>query len=255
MLKAFRLVACTVLFSVACFTPLSRGRSSRGRPTPTPRTSLRATSRTSPPRLSPTTSRRAARWTGRCAPRFPASGSRTSRPGSQTVRYAWRTSARRTVINPWLTIGPIDFFSQQTIADSVVEGLSTDREKALAIFYFYITHRYHKGNGDNGAQGDVSQAMNVFGFNTCGNSTLCMSDLLDKVGMRDCIFSHCPGHCRAAGFFRRQVQHAGRGHGHDDAPAGQPHAGKRVGFGAGPRPDQTRASVWNHESHESCQEQ
>ncbi len=98
------------------------------------------------------------------------------------------------VINPWLTIGPIDFFSQQTIADSVVAGLATDREKALAIFYFYITHRYHKGNGDNTAQGDVSQAINVFGFNTCGNSTLCLSDLLDKVGIRDCIFSHCPGH-------------------------------------------------------------
>ena len=56
------------------------------------------------------------------------------------------------VINPWLKIGPIDFFSQQTMADSVVRGLSTEREKALAIFYFYITHRYHKGNGDNGAQ-------------------------------------------------------------------------------------------------------
>ena len=98
------------------------------------------------------------------------------------------------VTNPWLTIGPVDFFSQQTIADSVVRGLSTDREKALAIFYFYITHRYHKGNGDNTAQGDVSQAMNVFGFNTCGNSTLCLSDLLDKVGVHDCLFSHCPGH-------------------------------------------------------------
>ncbi|UCD51922.1 MAG: hypothetical protein JSW27_04650, partial [Phycisphaerales bacterium] len=105
------------------------------------------------------------------------------------------------VINPWLRIGPIDFFSQQTIADSVVEGLSTDREKALAIFYFYITHRYHKGNGDNGAQGDVSQAINVFGFNTCGNSTLCLSDLLDKVGIHDCIFSHCPGHVVPQVFF------------------------------------------------------
>ena len=85
------------------------------------------------------------------------------------------------VINPWLTIGPIDFFSQQTIANSVTAGLATDREKALALFYFYITHRFHKGNGDNGAQGDVSQAMNVFGFNTCGNSTLCMADLLDNL--------------------------------------------------------------------------
>ena len=36
------------------------------------------------------------------------------------------------VINPWLTIGPIDFFSQQTIANSVTKGLTTDREKALA---------------------------------------------------------------------------------------------------------------------------
>jgi hypothetical protein len=105
------------------------------------------------------------------------------------------------VINPWLTIGPIDFFSQQTIADSVVKGLATDREKALAVFYFYITHRYHKGNGDNGSQGDVSQAMNVFGFNTCGNSTLCIADLLEKAGIRDCIFSHCPGHCLPQVFF------------------------------------------------------
>jgi len=105
------------------------------------------------------------------------------------------------VINPWLRIGPIDFFSQQTMAESVVAGLSTDREKALALFYFYITHRFHKGNGDNGAQGDVSQAINVFGFNTCGNSTLCVSDLLSKAGMGDFIFSHCPGHCVPQAFF------------------------------------------------------
>ena len=107
----------------------------------------------------------------------------------------------RNVNNPWLKIGPIDFFSQQTIANSVTQGLSTDREKALAIFYFYITHRYHKGNGDNGAQGDVSQAINVFGFNTCGNSTLCVSDLLSKAAMTDFIFSHCPGHCVPQAFF------------------------------------------------------
>lgn len=98
------------------------------------------------------------------------------------------------VINPWLSIGPIDYFSQQTIAESVTRGLSTDREKALALYYYYITHRYHKANGDNAAQGDVSQLFNVFGFNTCGNSTLCIADLLDKVGIHDCIFSHFPGH-------------------------------------------------------------
>jgi hypothetical protein len=105
------------------------------------------------------------------------------------------------VLNPWLRIGPVDYFSQQTMATSVVKGLATEREKALAIFYFYITHRYHKGNGDNTAQGDVSQAINVLGFTTCGNSTLCLSDLLDKVGMRDCIFSHCRGHVVPQVFF------------------------------------------------------
>lgn len=42
-----------------------------------------------------------------------------------------------------------------------------------------------------------------------------------------------------------QVQHAGRGHGHHDAHARQPHPGQRVGFGARPRPDQTHAPVWN----------
>ena len=105
------------------------------------------------------------------------------------------------VINPWLTIGPSTSSPSRPSRTRSCAGLSTDREKALAIFYFYITHRYHKGNGDNGAQGDVSQAINVFGFNTCGNSTLCMSDLLDKVGMNDCIFSHCPGHCVPQAFF------------------------------------------------------
>ena len=94
------------------------------------------------------------------------------------------------VLNPWLVLGPIDFFSQQTIASSVVAGLATDHEKALAVYYFYITHRYHKATSDNGPLCDTVQAFNVFGFNTCGNSTLCLSDLLGKVGMNDFIFSH-----------------------------------------------------------------
>ena len=118
---------------------------------------------------------------------------------SRSIRMENAGAAK--VINPWLKIGPIDFYSQETMANSVVEGLATDREKALAIFYFYITHRFHKGNGDNGAQGDVSQAINVFGFNTCGNSTLCVADLLSKTGMTDFIFSHCPGHCVPQAFF------------------------------------------------------
>ena len=109
------------------------------------------------------------------------------------------------VHNPWLKIGPIDFFSQQTIADSVVEGLSTDREKSLAIFYFYITHRFHKGNGDNTAQGDVSQAMNVFGFNTCGNSTLCLVGPAGQSRRARLHIQSLPWACRPASLLRRPV--------------------------------------------------
>ena len=127
----------------------------------------------------------------------------TSLPGVwETFEQAWESNrslrmenvGTSEVINPWLRIGTIDYFSQQTIAESVTKGLTSDREKALAIYYFYITHRYHKENGDNAAQGDASQLLNVFGFNTCGSATLCMADLLDKVGVTDCIFSHFSGH-------------------------------------------------------------
>ena len=193
-------VACLAFLSVACFTPLLRAGfepwASKTGPTDVPKSHVQNV--TSAP----------------CTYNVAQSGTIdgkmcTTLPGMGALRAAWESNRRirmenvgaAAVINPWLNIGSVDYFSQQTIADSVVAGLSTEREKALAIFYFYITHRYHKGNADNGSQGNVSQAINVFGFNTCGNSTLCMADLLDKAGLHDCIFSHCPGHCVPQAFF------------------------------------------------------
>jgi len=195
MLKAFRLVACTGFLSVACFTRLSTGAfepwASNAAPTDAPRSYVQDVT-TSPCTYNIT---QGGTIDGKMCTTLPGVWQPYQQTWESNRSIRMENVGGASVINPWLRIGPIDFFSQQTIANSVVEGLSTDREKALAIFYFYITHRYHKGNGDNGAQGDVSQAINVFGFNTCGNSTLCVSDLLDKVGIRDCLFSHCPGHC------------------------------------------------------------
>ncbi len=201
MLKAFRLFACTVFVWLACLVPPSKAAlepwASDTDPADVPKSHVQDVT------TSPFTYRVAQGGTidGKMCTTLPGVWEPYEQTWESNRSIRMENIGAADVINPWLTVGPIDFFSQQTMADSVVEGLSTDREKALAIFYFYITHRYHKGNGDNTAQGDVSQAINVFGFNTCGNSTLCLSDLLDKIGMQDCIFSHHPGHCVPQVFF------------------------------------------------------
>ena len=201
MLRASSLIAHTVLCAVVWFTPALEGAlepwASNTDPTDVPKSHVQDIT-TAPFTYSIT---QGGTMDGRMCTTLPGVWEPYEQTWESNRSIRMENVGAADVINPWLKIGSIDFFSQQTIANSVVEGLSTDREKALAIFYFYITHRYHKGNGDNGAQGDVSQAMNVFGFNTCGNSTLCISDLLDKVGMRDCIFSHCPGHVVPQVFF------------------------------------------------------
>jgi len=196
-----RLVACAALLSIGCFTPLAQAQfepwASNTHPTDVPKSHVQEIT-TSPSTYNVT---QGGTMDGKMCTTLPGVWEPYQQTWEPNRSIRMENIGAANVINPWLAIGPIDFFSQQTIADSVVKGLSTDREKALALFYFYITHRYHKGNGDNGSQGDVSQAMNGFGFNTCGNSTLCLSDLLDKVGMRDCLFSHCPGHVVPQVFF------------------------------------------------------
>jgi len=201
MLKAFRLVACMAVFSAVYPIPQSKGAfepwASDTNPTDIPKRHVQDVTTS----LFTYNITQGGTMDGKMCTTLPGVWEPYEQTWESNRSIRMENVGEAKVINPWLKIGPIDFFSQQTIADSVVEGLSTEREKALAIFYFYTTHRYHKGNGDNTAQGDVSQAINVFGFNTCGNSMLCISDLLDKVGMRDCIFSHCPGHVVPQIFF------------------------------------------------------
>jgi hypothetical protein len=199
MLRALRLLACVAIF--VCPVPQSKGAfapwASNTDPTDVPKRHVQDI--TSAPFTYHI--RQSGTMDGRMCTTLPGVWESYEQTWESNRSLRMENVGATPVINPWLTLGPIDFFSQQTIADAVVQELSTDREKALALFYFYITHRYHKGNGDNTAQGDVSQAINVFGFNTCGNSTLCLSDLLDKAGIHDLIFSHYPGHVAPQVFF------------------------------------------------------
>jgi hypothetical protein len=84
-----------------------------------------------------------------------------TRPGTN-CRYAQNIGTAK-VISPRLTVGPIDFFSQQTIADSVAEGLATKREKALAIFYFYITHHAYLGRKVEDTPSETAQISRLSG--------------------------------------------------------------------------------------------
>ncbi len=201
MLKALRVIACVTVFFVLAPAPQSKAAfepwASNTDPTDVPKSHVQDIT-TSPFTYNITLG---GTINGKMCTTLPGVWEPFEQTWESSRSIRMENVGAAKVINPWLKIGPINFFSQETMANSVVEGLSTDREKALAIFYFYITHRYHKGNGDNGAQGDVSQAINAFGFNTCGNSTLCVSDLLGKAGMSDFIFSHCPGHCVPQAFF------------------------------------------------------
>src|SRR5579871_4831108 len=157
MRKAIVRVACMVFLSVACFAAIANGQNQPG----TPKADARDVPRTFVQEITgapfPYNVKQGGTMDGKMC---------TTLPGVwETYEQTWESNrslrmenvGATDVINPWLSIGPIDYFSQQTIAESVTRGLTTDREKALALYYFYITHRYHKGNGDNTAQGDVSQ--------------------------------------------------------------------------------------------------
>ena len=141
MLKAFRLLACTGLLSVSCLTSLSKAAfepwASDTDPTDVPKSHVQDVT------ASPFTYNitQGGTMDGKMCTTLPGVWEPYEQAWESNRSIRMENIGEADVINPWLSVGPIDFFSQQTIADSVVKGLSTDREKALAIFYFYITHR------------------------------------------------------------------------------------------------------------------
>jgi hypothetical protein len=97
------------------------------------------------------------------------------------------------VVNPWLSNGRDNFRTIQEIAQAAIEPGMSDREKALALWYQEITHRYH-WVGDNNELGDPVRVYNVYGHNTCGNDSICMAGLWAAVGLKVCParpLTHC----------------------------------------------------------------
>jgi len=125
MLKAFRLVACMSVLSAVYPIPQSKGAFepwvSNTDPTDIPKRHVQDVA-TSPFTYNIT---QGGTMDGKMCTTLPGVWEPYEQTWESNRSIRMENVGQAKVINPWLKIGPIDFFSQQTIADSVVEGLST----------------------------------------------------------------------------------------------------------------------------------
>jgi hypothetical protein len=103
------------------------------------------------------------------------------------------------VINPWLSNGQNDFRTLQEIVNAAVKAGMTDAEKAFALFYQEVCHRFHFG-GDNNELGNPVRVFNVYGYNTCGNDSICLAGLWRAAGMQAAP-ARAIGHCISQVFY------------------------------------------------------
>jgi len=103
------------------------------------------------------------------------------------------------VVNPWLSNGRNNFRSVAEIANSALAPGMTDAEKAFAIWFQQIQYRHHAG-GDNNELGDPVKVFNIYGYNTCGNDSICMATLWKAVGLKAAP-ARALGHCISQVFY------------------------------------------------------
>jgi hypothetical protein len=103
------------------------------------------------------------------------------------------------VVNPWLSNGRNGFRNLAEIVWSAVEPRMTDREKAFALWFQEIRHRYHWA-GDNNELGDPVKVFNVYGHNTCGNDSICLAGLWRQAGLK-VTPARVVGHCVSQAYF------------------------------------------------------
>jgi hypothetical protein len=103
------------------------------------------------------------------------------------------------VVNPWLSNGRNTFRTLDEIVALAVQPGMTDREKAFALWFQEIGHRYH-WEGDNAELGDPVKVFNVYGHNTCGNDSVCLAGLWRRAGLK-VTPARLVGHCVSQAFF------------------------------------------------------
>jgi hypothetical protein len=103
------------------------------------------------------------------------------------------------VINPWLSNKRNDFRTIDEIAAGALAPNMTDKEKAAALWFQEIRFRHHF-DGDNNELGDPVKVYNVYGYNTCGNDSMCLAGLWKKAGLKVAP-ARLVGHCVSQVFY------------------------------------------------------
>jgi hypothetical protein len=106
---------------------------------------------------------------------------------------------RTDVVNPWLSNGRNDFRSLREIVARVVRSGMTDGDKAMALWWQEIQHRFHFG-GDNHELASPVKVFNVYGHNTCGNDSICLAGQWKLAGLRVAP-ARLVGHCVSQVFY------------------------------------------------------
>jgi len=103
------------------------------------------------------------------------------------------------LVNPWLSNGLNNFRSVEEIVSSAVSTGMTDADKAFALWFQEIRYRHHSP-GDNSELGDPVKVFNVYGYNTCGNDSICLATLWRKAGLKVAP-ARALGHCISQAFY------------------------------------------------------
>jgi hypothetical protein len=104
------------------------------------------------------------------------------------------------VVNPWLSNGRNTFRTMEEIVAAATTPGMTDKEKAYAIWFQEIQHRYHFGAGSGEESGNPVKVFNVYGYNTCGDDSMCISGFWRKAGLKVAP-ARLVGHCVAQAYF------------------------------------------------------
>ncbi len=103
------------------------------------------------------------------------------------------------VVNPWLSNGRDDLRSIDRIVSSAGPPSMSAGDKARAIWWQQVQRRFHF-EGDNDDLLDPVKVLNVYGFNTCGNDSICLAGLWRKAGFKVAP-ARLVGHCVTQVFY------------------------------------------------------
>ncbi len=103
------------------------------------------------------------------------------------------------LVNPWLSNGSNNFRNVTEIVSSAITPGITEAEKAFALWFQEIQYRHHSA-GDNNELGDPVKVFNIYGYNTCGNDSICLATLWRAAGLKVAP-ARALGHCIAQAFY------------------------------------------------------